>query len=413
MTPAARPAGASFPARGFHPLAGRTILQIIPELDAGGAERTAVDVAAGLASVGARALVATEGGRLVGELQAKGGIWAPFPAGTKNPLAMVLNVRRLARLCLDEGVSLVHARSRAPAWVALGAARALNLPFVTTYHGSYAGRSSIKIRYNSVMARGDIVIANSHYTAGLIRAAHPQVGDRVRVIHRGTDLQAFSPSAVEPERVEALRRAWGVAPHERVVLLAARLTGWKGQKLLIEAAAKLKREGMTEIAFVLAGDAQKRDAYVRELDKLIQAQGLENTVRRVGHCADMPAAFLAASLVVVPSTEPEAFGRSAVEAQAMGAPVVVSDLGAVPETVRSPPDVAPSDRTGWRVPAGDAAALAEAIGTALSLGASAREGIATRARSHVERYFSLETMVASTLDVYTALLEGRSGRRAA
>jgi glycosyltransferase involved in cell wall biosynthesis len=116
---------------------------------------------------------------------------------------------------------------------------------------------------------------------------------------------------------------------------------------------------------------------------------------------------------VVPSTEPEAFGRSAVEAQAMGAPVVVSDLGAVPETVRSPPDVAPSDRTGWRVPAGDAAALAEAIGTALALGASAREGIATRARSHVERHFSLERMVASTLDVYAALLEGRSGRRAA
>ena len=145
----------------FHPLAGRTILQIIPELEAGGAERTTVDIAEGLVHAGARALVATEGGRLVGELQTKGGIWIPFPAATKNPFSMLLNVRKLARICHNERVSLVHARSRAPAWVGLGAARSLNIPFVTTYHGSYSGRSSVKVLYNSVMARGDAVIANS------------------------------------------------------------------------------------------------------------------------------------------------------------------------------------------------------------------------------------------------------------
>ena len=404
---AARSVGAGFPSTSLHPLSGRTVLQIIPELEAGGAERTAVDIAAGLANVGARALVATEGGRLVGELQAKGGIWAPFPASTKNPLAMLLNVRRLAKLCLDEGVAIVHARSRSPAWVALGAARALNLPFVTTYHGSYSGRSSVKVLYNSVMARGDIVIANSHYTGGLIRAAYPEAGERIRVIHRGTDLGVFSPSAVEPERVEVLRNLWAVAPHERVVLLAARLTGWKGQRVLIEAAARLKAQGLSDTAFILAGDPQRRDAYARELDTLIKQRGLEGIVRRVGHCTDMPAAFLAASVVTVPSTQPEAFGRSAVEAQAMGAPVIVSDLGAVPETVRTSPDVAPGERTGWQVPAGDAAALADAVGGALTLGASAREALATRARRHVERHFSLERMVADTLDVYIALVEGR------
>src|SRR5215207_614318 len=156
----ARPAG--FPSS-HHPLAGRTILQVIPELEAGGAERTAVDVAEGLAHVGARALVATEGGRLVGELQAKGGVWIPFPAASKNPLAMLVNVRRLAWVCHEEGVSLIHARSRAPAWVALGAARVMGLPFVTTYHGAYSGKSSVKVLYNSVMARGDVVIANSNY----------------------------------------------------------------------------------------------------------------------------------------------------------------------------------------------------------------------------------------------------------
>lgn len=390
------------------PLAGTTILQIIPALNAGGAERTTVDVAAALAALGARALVATEGGRLVGELQAKGGTWLPFPAGAKNPLAMALNVGRLARLCRREGVQLIHARSRAPAWVGLGAARRLKLPFVTTYHGSYSGRTGVKALYNSVMARGDVVIANSHYTADLIRTLHPeQAGDRVRVIHRGTDLAAFTPGAVAPARVEALRRAWGVAPHERVVLLAARLTGWKGQRVLIEAAALMRDSGVPDIAIVLAGDPQGRAAYERELDALVAARGLAGIVHRVGHCTDMPAAFRAASVVAVPSVEPEAFGRSAVEAQALGTPVVVSDLGAVPETVLAPPEVAAGQRTGWRVPPGDAAALAQALTEALSLGASARDAMIRRGRAHVEAHFSLEGMVRDTLGVYADLLRSR------
>ena len=411
MTFAARPGGGTaFPSSASHPLAGRTILQVIPDLEAGGAERTTVDVAEGLSHVGARALVATEGGRLVGELQAKGGAWVPFPAATKNPFAMLLNVRRLARICREEEVAIIHARSRAPAWVGLGVSRSLKLPFVTTYHGSYAGRSSVKMLYNSVMARGDVVIANSHYTADLIRSNHPAARDRIRVIHRGTNFAVFSPAGVAPERVEAVRRAWGVAPHERVVLLAARLTGWKGQKVLIEAAAKLRDAGLADVSFVLAGDPQGRDTYVRELDSLIASRKLKGVVRRVGHCTDMPAAFLAASVVTVPSTEPEAFGRAAVEAQAMGTPVVVSDLGAVPETVLSPPAVPPQERTGWRVKPGDAGALAEAVGEALALGATARAALGSRARAHVERHFSLEQMVSSTLDVYSALMEGRFGR---
>ncbi|MET7248022.1 glycosyltransferase family 4 protein [Methylobacterium sp. EM32] len=393
-----------FPAAS-HPLAGRTVLQIIPELDAGGAERTAVDVAAALAAAGARALVATEGGRLVGELQAKGGAWVPFPARTKNPFVMALNVGRLMRICRAERVDLIHARSRAPAWVALGAARRLRIPFVTTYHGSYAGRSPAKLLYNSVMARGDAVIANSHFTADAIRRLFPQIaGNRVRVIHRGTDLAAFAPAQVTPQRVEALRRAWGVAPHERVVLLAARLTPWKGHRVLIEAAAALRAQGLSEFTVVLAGDPQGRTGYLREIDAMIAAHGLSAQVKRVGHCGDMPAAYRAASVVVVPSTEPEAFGRSAVEAQALGTPVVVSDLGAVPETVLAPPEVPAHERTGWRVPAGDPQALAAAVAEALQLGASARDALVRRARRHVETHFSLELMLADTLAIYAALL---------
>ncbi|THD42359.1 MAG: glycosyltransferase [Bradyrhizobium sp.] len=385
-------------------LAGRTILQIIPRLDAGGAERTTIDVAAALVRVGARALVASEGGRLASELQAVGGVFTPFPAATKNPFSMALNVPRLARLIEAEGVDIVHARSRAPAWVALGACGRVKRPFVTTYHGAYSGRSSLKLRYNSVMARGDVVIANSQFTADAIERLYPFARGRLRVIARGTDLGRFAPAAVDRARVLRLREAWGVAPHEKVVLLAARLTEWKGQKVLIEAARLLKARGLTDVRYVLAGDPQGRDSYARDLDVKIRRAGLEGVVLRVGHCTDMPAALLAANVVAVPSTEPEAFGRSAVEAQAMGAMVVVSDSGAAPETVLAPPQTMAQARTGWRAPPGDAPALADALSAALTLGASARDAIAQRARAHVEANFSLVKMTDDTLAAYLAAL---------
>jgi glycosyltransferase involved in cell wall biosynthesis len=309
-------------------------------------------------------------------------------------------------LIVDEGVDLIHARSRAPAWVALGACRRTHKPFVTTYHGAYGGRSSLKLRYNSVMARGDVVIANSQFTADAIERLYPFARGRLCVIPRGMDLSRFTLAAVDRGRVLRLREAWGVAPHERIVLLAARLTEWKGQRVLIEAARLLKERGLTDVRYVLAGDTQGRDRYAHDLDARIRRAGLERIVLRVGHCADMPAALVAASVLAAPSTAPEAFGRSAVEAQAMGAMVVVSDSGAAPETVLAPPEAMAQARTGWRVPPGDGAALAEALASALTLGASAREAIAQRARAHVEANFSLEKMTDDTLAAYLAALAG-------
>lgn len=384
--------------------AGITVLQIIPALDAGGAERTTIDIADALTRAGARALVATEGGRLVGELQARGGLWIPFNASTKNPLRIWGNARRLERLVREEKIDLIHARSRAPAWSAKLATKKLNLPFVTTYHGAYSASSPLKKRYNGVMAEADIVIANSNFTAATIKENWPEAAERLRVIHRGTDLTAFTPSAVSFERVEALRRAWNVAPHQRIVLLPGRLTAWKGQRVLIDAAAILKQKGIEDTVFVLAGDAQGRDGYVADLDSRIAARGLKGLVLRVGHCADMPAAYLSAAAVAIPSTSPEAFGRTAVEAQAMGCPVVVSDHGATSETVLAPPEIVGNLRTGWRTPVGDADALADALMEALTLGASARDGLAARARSHVEAHFSLDVMCNATLDAYAELL---------
>ena len=388
-------------------LSGCTILQIIPELNAGGAERTTVDIAEALVAAGARALVACDGGRLVSELQARGGLWIPFPAKTKNPLRMALNVGNLQGIIRRERVDLVHARSRAPAWVAMLAAKRAGVPFVTTYHGAYAGVSTLKVQYNSVMARGEVVIANSEFTRDRIVEMHPFAKDRIVVIHRGADLRAFQPDQVAPARVQTLRRAWGVEPDERIVLLAARLTSWKGQRVLIDAAKMLKQRGVQGVSFILAGDEQGRTGYAKELDERIAAAGLTGIVRRVGHCADMPAAFQAADVVCVPSIEPEAFGRSAVEAQAMGVPVVVTNIGAAPETVLAPPQAPESERTGWRVPPDDVQALAEALAQMLSLGASQRDALASRARRHVESHFSVEIMCARTLAGYAGLVAGR------
>lgn len=387
-----------------------TVLQILPSLETGGAERTAVDVAAALVAAGHRAIVASRGGRMVAELEAAGAEHLAFPAATKNPLAMALNVGRLAAFVRREGVDLLHARSRAPAWVALAAARRTGVPFVTTYHGAYRAGSAPKALYNSVMARGDAVIANSAWTAGEITARYPFAAPRIVTIARGSDLSAFAPGAVSPERRAAVAAQFGLTAENPwpVLLHLARITGWKGQRVLIDAAARLAAESR-DVVTILAGDAQGRDGYVDDLRGRIAAAGLGERVRLVGHCDDVPAALSLASVAVVPSTEPEAFGRAAVEAQAAGVPVVASDHGAAAETVLAPPTTPADRRTGWRVPPGDAAALARAVVEALALDPAERQALAARARAHVAAAYSVETMTAATLAIYERLLARRPG----
>ena len=397
--------GFSLHRRGMHRLAGRTVMQIVPSLDAGEIDRTTIEIAGALAEAGARALVAASGGRLVSELQAKGGVWIPFPAQAKNPVAMAFNVRRLRSLVLKEGVDLLHARSRPAAWVAYGATRATRTPFVTSAQQIAPGLGLLRQRYNSVVARGDIVVAGSRYAAALIPTLYPWAIDRVSLIRPGVALKTLSAQKIDPARVQALRQAWQVASDERIVLLAGRPSLWKGHKVLIDATRHLLQTGVGDIKVVLIGDGKGRSGHVRDIDHAIAKADLGAIVRQVGPCADMPAALLAAAVVVVPSLEPEAFGRLAVEAQALGTPVVVSDLGAVPETVLAPPDVEPAKRTGWRVPANDVVLLAEAIGETLALGASGRDALALRARKQVEERFSIERMTRQTLDAYAALLD--------
>lgn len=386
-------------------LVGRTVLQIVPDLQSGGAERATIDMAEALALAGGRCLVASRGGRMVSELQSKGGIWIPFPAATKNPFAMALNSVQLARILRDEGVDIVHARSRAPAWVAYYATRQTGAKFVTTYHSAYYGSSPIKLRYNAIMATGDTVIAISEFAARRIRELHPEASERVVVIPRGADLRVFSPDAVSPSRVQRLRAQWNVAAHERIVLLPARLAARKGHAVMIEAAKRLAANGASDIRILFVGDPHSEN-FRQAIETQIRRAGVSDLVRNVGHCDDMPAAYLAAAAVVAPSIEPEAFGRVAIEAQAMGAPVIVSDIGASPEIVQAPPQTPRHEATGWRAPPGDPVALARAIGEALSLTASARDELMLRARANVQRRFSIEQMQRATLDVYRRLLQG-------
>jgi len=383
-----------------------TILQIIPRLDTGGAERTTIEMTQAITAAGGRALVVTEGGRMLPQVTAAGGEVITLNAGTKNPLAMLANARRLQEIVEREQVGLLHARSRAPAWSALIAARRTGRPLVTTYHGAYSEHGPLKRAYNSVMARGDVVIANSHYTSRLIQDRYGTPEARIRVIHRGVDEESFDPARVSPDRVERLRARWSVTPDQKVVLHAARLTSWKGQTVVISAAAKLAGEGRlpANCVVILAGDAQGRSDYVRELENQISASGLAGRVRLVGHVDDMPAAYLAAHVAVVASTEPDAFGRAAAEAEAMGCPVIATNIGAAPETVRAAPTVAANEITGWLVPPHDPAALAEHLHAALSLSDAERAAIGARARAHVCQSFSLSAMQRATLEVYDSLL---------
>lgn len=382
-----------------------TILQIIPELDTGGAELSAVEIAEALARAGANSLVATEGGRLEGRVRDAGAEIIPFSAATKNPFRMLSNVGALERLIRERHIDLVHARSRAPAWSALGAARRARVPFVTTYHGAYNEKGRLKNLYNSVMARSDVVIANSGFTAGLIRARYGTPESRIRVIHRGVDCDSFDPAAIPDDVVGSLRAQWGVPAAARIVLVPARLTAWKGQRIVIDAAGILKSQGeASDVRFVMAGDAQGRNDYLAALRARVQELGLDNRVFFVGHVSDMAAAYRSAWLTVIASIEPEAFGRVAIETQAMAVPVIATALGAPPETVLAQRTRDDEAFTGWLVPPGDADALAAHLATALAMPPLERARMGARARDHVLQHFTLRAMKIETLAVYDHLL---------
>ncbi len=381
-------------------LSGKTILQVIPALDAGGAERAVVDMADAITRAGGTALVASEGGRLEDELSDVCGELIELPVARKNPVTLFQNKTRIEQLIDGRGIDLVHARSRAPAWSALWAAEKTRTPFVTTYHGAYSGNGFWpKKFYNSVMARGDLIIANSGWTGAHVRDTHEIDNDRIVVIPRGVNFAEFNPDLVDERRVKLLRRHWGVGDDNNriLALLPARLTRWKGQLLALEALRELSEEERGELVLVMIGDSQGRKSFVREIEKTIAQYGLVECTRVAGHCRDMPAALKAADMVLVPSLKPEAFGRVAAEAAAMGRPVIAANHGGARETVID-------GETGAMFEPGSANSLAACIRSLVSIGPVARGGMGQIGRQHVLQSFSRDRLQVATLSVYSALI---------
>ena len=380
-------------ANNHHP----TIMQIIPELSAGGAEQGCIDVAAALIESGAQAIVVSNGGDRIHELSRVGAIHINMPVHSKNPITMWRNAKRLKKLIERYNVNIVHARSRAPAWSAWQACKNTSAHFMTTCHAPYNMGKKAKWIYNSIMAKGERVIAISKYVADYLHYHYGLDERQIRIIHRGIQLERFHPTMVTAERMITLAGEWRIPDGANVIMLPGRLTRWKGHHILIEAMAMMFRR--KDLFCVIIGDDQGRSEYRKELENYIQECGLGAQVRIVPHCNDMPAAYMLASVVVSASTDPEGFGRIPVEAQAMGRPIIATDHGGAQETVIN-------GQTGWLVPPGDPESLKQALEYAMSLTTNQRVILATRAMSHIAEHFTKQQMCDRTLDVYAELLKG-------
>ena len=371
-----------------------TILQILPSLETGGVERGTVDITEAIVNSGGRAIVVSSGGRMVSDIERVGGEHIMLPVNSKNPIRMFINSRAISSLVLEKGVDIIHARSRAPAWSAFLAARQTNRKFVTTFHGTYNENNSLKSYYNSVMARGDTVIAISEFIAGHIRRNYGVPKNILSVIHRGVDLGRFSLTNISENRVEALARKWRLPDGVPVIMLPGRLTRWKGQEVFIHA---IKKTGLNNLKCLIVGSEQGRHRYKASLEKLIEQTDLSDVIHLIDHCDDMPAAYMLADIVVSASIEPEAFGRVVVEAQALGRLVVATDHGGTQETIEN-------GSTGWLIKPNDANAMAEMLKTLLSCTREEREKISTLAIQNVNNNFSKEEMCEKTIKLYKSMV---------
>ncbi|MDR3090168.1 MAG: glycosyltransferase family 4 protein [Desulfobulbaceae bacterium] len=369
-----------------------TVMQLLPELDGGGVERGTLEMGKYLAEHGCRSLVVSAGGRLTGQLSSEGSEHITMRIGDKSPLTLryILPLRRIIR---DERVDILHLRSRMPAWIGYLAWKSLSAEerprLITTFHGFYSVND-----YSAIMTKGETIIAVSESIAQHI---HKNYGkkENVRTILRGVDLNVFSPEKISPEKLASLRRAWHLLEGVPTLMLPGRITRLKGQDMFLQALSMLR---CARFQAVLVGDYDEGGAYVGELRELIERLELVGKARLVGHCGDMATAYLLADLVVSASSkEPEAFGRTSVEAMAMGKPVVATAHGGSLETVIN-------GENGWLAPPGDAQAMAQVIDAALAMGEETLKRIGTQGQSRVRNSLSTEKMCEQTLAVYRQCL---------
>ena len=369
------------------------ILQVTAALEQGGVERGTVEMAAFIVLQGAESFVASQGGRLVVELDKGGTKHLTLPLARRNPFAILSSAYQLRKLILDEKINLVHARSRAPAWAAYIACRLTGIPFVTTFHGTHRIQNRMKKFYNSIMTRGQRVIAISQFIKNHILDNYGIDETLIDIAPRGFDPDRIDPQKVTAVKLQQLKEHWGLVDDLPVIALPGRLTRWKGQTLFLQALAQIQE--LKWQAVIIGGAGHKR-TFLDELRNLATSSGIESRVFFVGDQADIVPFYALADVVVSASTEPEAFGRVAVEAQAMGKPIIASAHGGALETVRD-------GETGWLFKNNDAEDLADKLRLALAPDTDLTK-IGTAARTFVENEYTVEKMCAAEWASYQRIL---------
>ena len=368
------------------------VLQVLPELETGGVETGTIEVATALKAAGIKNFVASQGGRMVYELEKNKIGHLTLPLKSKNIFTMLSNANKLAQYIKANNINIVHARSRAPAWSAYWAAKKAGAHFVTTFHGTYGlGPLGIKKLYNRVMTYGERVIAISNHIKNHILKNYPKTEEsKIRLIHRCADIEKFSPSAVTQARMINKIKEHNIADDRPVLLLPGRVTRWKGQHLLIEALHLMKNQNYY---CIIAGDAQGRQKYLDYLKKLARKYKLDDRIGFFGRYQDVPALMMVSTVVLSTAIEPEAFGRISIEGQAMGKIVVASNIGGSLDTIQD-------GITGKLFESNNPQSLADALDWALSLNKAETKKISDSAIKNVREHFTKQIMCDKTIEVY-------------
>ena len=378
------------------------VLQVIPRLGYGGAETGCYDIAHYLPENDCGSYIATSGGELLKFIDKKKVKIIKLPVHSKNPLIIFFNSLALIWVILINNISIVHARSRAPAWSCLFAAKITGRKFVTTFHGTYNFNSKIKKFYNSVMVRSDLIIAGSNFIFSHIKENYTKYLDakkKLLVIFRGINVDYFDPTTKIDNDEKKLLNEWKIKKDKKIILLPGRLTGWKGQEIFIEAVNLVNIElGYEAFYAVILGSDQGRDLYKKKLFRLTEQHRLINQVKFIDHCKDMALAYKVSDIVVSASIEPEAFGRVSVEAQSMEKPIIASNIGGSKETIID-------DKTGFLFEAGKPEKLSEKIIHVLNLDESTLKFIGIEGRKNVIKKFNIEKMCFSTYSEYKKLIK--------
>jgi glycosyltransferase involved in cell wall biosynthesis len=385
-------------------LDGAKILHIVPSLREEPETRIALATANALQQAGARTIIAGASGPLVDVAQSTGAEWLPLAEATINPVKLRRNVLALEQFAAHERIDILHAVGAGPAWSARAVARRLPLWTVTSLPDAPARRSPVYHFLDAARAAGDRVVTSSAYAARSWIGRYRIGGGRIAIIPRPVDVAQFSPSAVSPQRIAAMRHSWAVRWADRVILVPGQLSQGNGQSVLIDVARTLLNGGARNLVFVLAGPKPTKVADTQTFVRRVQEQGVEALFRIAGTPRDLPAALAAAYVVTVPAREPPMLFPVAAQAQAMARPVIASEIGVLPENLLAPPRMDKSLRTGWLAKPNSVASLGRALHLALTLDGMEYQAMAARARQFAEFMFAPESVAAANRAVYTSLL---------